>query len=122
MGEARERALKAGVTINGLPIINGRTGPNGMEPAKDLDLYYRDCVIAGPGAFIVVARGFRDFARAVRRKLFLELSGRQPVPATPVGPLPVAFVPKTDCMAGENKTMRDLQELNDIGKDKKKAY
>ncbi len=44
----------------------------------NLDLYYRDCVIGGPGAFQIVAADFKDFARAVRRKLILEIAGRTP--------------------------------------------
>src|SRR3546814_12287309 len=44
----------------------------------DLDLYFRDCVIGGPGAFLEVAVDFPDFARAVRRKLILEIAGRTP--------------------------------------------
>ena len=114
---ARDRAIAAGVTINGLPIINGRTGPNGMAPPEDLDGYYRDCVIGGPGAFLVVARGFSDFARAIRRKLFLELSGWQPAPRR----VRAALRPKVDCLTGEKRTLRALQELNDIQKDRYKG-
>jgi hypothetical protein len=44
----------------------------------NLDLYYRDCVIGGPGAFLEIAADFEDFARAVRRKLILEIAGRTP--------------------------------------------
>ncbi|MCH9047007.1 MAG: DUF1194 domain-containing protein [SAR324 cluster bacterium] len=44
----------------------------------DLDLYYRDCVIGGPGAFIVVAESFQDFGSAIRRKLVLEIAGLAP--------------------------------------------
>ena len=75
---ARDTAVRAGVTINGLPIVNDRLSPFGTPSFRDLDLYYRDCVIGGPGAFIVVARNFPDFARAVRRKLILEIAGRAP--------------------------------------------
>lgn len=114
VGGARDRATAAGVTINGLPIINGRIGPNGTAPSVDLDGYYRDCVIGGPGAFLVVARGFSDFARAIRRKLFLELSGWQPAPRR----VRAAVWPKTDCLTGEKRMRRDLQELNDIQKDR----
>jgi hypothetical protein len=113
---ARDRAVAAGITINGLPIINGRTGPNGMEPSPDLDLYYRDCVIGGPGAFLVVARGFSDFARAIRRKLFLELSGWQPHDGSGVRRVRAAMQPAYDCLTGEKRTLRELQELNDIQK------
>jgi hypothetical protein len=77
--EARERATKNGITINGLPIINNRPGPYGFMPMPNLDLYYEDCVIGGFGAFVIVANGFRDFARAVRRKMLLEIAGKKPV-------------------------------------------
>jgi Protein of unknown function (DUF1194) len=75
--DARDAAVKQGITINGLPIMGD---PNGVsQPSNpDLDLFYRDCVIGGPGAFYVVARGFDDFARAVRKKLILEVAGRTP--------------------------------------------
>jgi hypothetical protein len=71
--KVRDEILAKGVTINGLPI---------MTPADqfdvyylpDLDKYYAGCVIGGPGAFIQVAHGFEDLARALRRKLILEIS------------------------------------------------
>ena len=72
---ARARALKDGVTINGLPIVNDRPNPWGYPPPKNLDRYYFEQVIGGPGAFIVVARGFRSFGDAVKSKLTLEIAG-----------------------------------------------
>jgi hypothetical protein len=62
---ARDAAVAAGITINGLPIL-------GTEPF--LERYYRDAVIGGPDAFLIVAQDFDDFARAVRDKLFRELN------------------------------------------------
>jgi len=76
--QARDRAVAKGVTINGLPIINNRPGPYGFMPMPNLDHYYEDCVIGGFAAFVIVANGFQDFARAVRRKMLLEIAGRQP--------------------------------------------
>jgi hypothetical protein len=75
---AREKALAAGVTINGLPIMGHSRGLYSRYNLPDLDLYFRDCVIGGPGAFMEVAADFPDFARAVRRKLILEIAGRTP--------------------------------------------
>lgn len=75
---ARDRALARGITINGLPIVNYRPSFSGRIPMANLDLYYRDCVIGGPGAFYIVANDFKDFARAVLRKLVLEIAGLQP--------------------------------------------
>ncbi len=63
--EARDAAVARGVTINGLAI-------------EDFDLglvdHFREEVIGGPGAFVVAANGFDDFARAVRKKLLQELN------------------------------------------------
>ena len=78
VNRARDRALAAGVTINGLPILDPGFGLFSRFNIGNLDLYYRDCVIGGTGAFIEVAADFNDFARAVRRKLVLEIAGLQP--------------------------------------------
>ena len=67
--EARDAAVAAGVTINGLPIIE-------VEP--NLEEYYRDNVIGGPGAFVVVARDSGAFGAAVLRKLLVEVAGIEP--------------------------------------------
>ena len=75
---ARDRAVAAGITINGLPILDNGTGRFSLYNIPNLDLYYRDCVIGGPGAFLVVAADFDDFARAVRRKLILEIAAPEP--------------------------------------------
>jgi hypothetical protein len=64
--EARDAAVAAGITINGLPILE-------VEP--QLDVYYRDNVIGGPGAFIVAVHDLEDFAGAVLRKLLVEVAG-----------------------------------------------
>ena len=72
---ARDRALRAGVTINGLPIVNNRPSPWGRKPMPNLDLYYRKCVIGGRRSFLVVANDFKSFGRAIRRKLILEIVG-----------------------------------------------
>lgn len=77
--ESRATAIKAGITINGLPIVNDRPNPWGGPPTRDLDKYYSQNVIGGMGAFIVVAKGFEAFGQAIRHKLLLELSG---VPGT----------------------------------------
>lgn len=71
----RAAAIKAGITINGLPIINNRPNPYGRPPDRQLDTYYKTKVIGGPGAFIVVAEGFEAFAEAIRAKLIREIAG-----------------------------------------------
>jgi len=95
---ARDRAVAGGIVINGLPIINDRPNTYGYPLMPDLDLYYEDCIIGGPGSFIVVAHGFKDFARAILRKMVTEIAGRAP-------PLPLlrlaAARPRPPCNAGE---------------------
>jgi hypothetical protein len=75
--DARDEALAAGITINGLPIINDRPNFGGM-PERDLDLFYRDHVIGGPGAFLIVAENFSSFANAILNKLIREIAGEFP--------------------------------------------
>jgi len=78
----RDETIARQITINGLPIINDRSNFFGRYNLPDLDNYYRGCVIGGPGAFLVVARDFKDFARAIRKKLILEIAGLSPAPPT----------------------------------------
>lgn len=81
--EARDEAVRQGIVINGLPIINDR--PNfGAMPERDLDVYYRANVIGGPGAFLKIADGFDAFGEAILAKLVIEISG-QPPPAQIAG-------------------------------------
>jgi hypothetical protein len=63
--EARDGAVAAGITINGLPIM-------AVEP--HLDAYYRDNVIGGPGAFMIAVDSYEQFAEAILRKLIREIS------------------------------------------------
>jgi Protein of unknown function (DUF1194) len=64
-GPVRDTAVAAGVTINGLAIVN-------QEPS--LANYYRKNVIGGPGAFVMAADDYRAFGEAIRRKLLRELA------------------------------------------------
>ncbi|MBC9209642.1 DUF1194 domain-containing protein [Roseomonas aerophila] len=69
----RDRLVAHGVVINGLPIVNDRPS-FGRMPAMPLDQYYRESVIGGEGAFMVVADDFESFGVAVRRKLIREIA------------------------------------------------
>ena len=62
---ARQRAASMGIAINGLPIL---------IDTYNLDAYYRDKVIVGPGAFLEIATDYNDFARAFLRKLRREIA------------------------------------------------
>jgi hypothetical protein len=77
---ARDEALAAGITINGLAIINERPSRWGSPPPTDLDRYFEERVIGGPGAFVMVAHDFTDFGRAILSKLLLEIAGDTPPP------------------------------------------
>jgi hypothetical protein len=106
--DTRYRAFENGITINGLPIYNDRPSPLGIPATPNIDLYYEDCVIGGPGAFIVVAETLASFAAAVRRKLILEIAGLKPPKAArrlalgPGGVVP-AQLGLTDCTIGERQ-------------------
>lgn len=67
----RDELAASGVTINGLPILEGDEGPI-------LETWYRENVMGGPGSFILPAHGFNDFGRAIRQKFMIEISGRLP--------------------------------------------
>lgn len=89
----RDATLALGATINGLPILvpgeNDVVGVGAFrapgfglrelprrpdKEATTLDAWYRDHVVGGPGAFLLVAKGYEDFSRALRRKLVTEIS------------------------------------------------
>ncbi len=69
--EARDEALRQGVTINGLPVMLKAPGYYDVE---NLDLYYEDCVIGGVGAFSIPIRERAQFVEAVRTKILLEIA------------------------------------------------
>jgi hypothetical protein len=66
---ARDEAVRDGISINGLPIL-------ALE--ADLDRYYYDKVIGGPGAFMIPARTYETFADAILKKLITEIAGMAP--------------------------------------------
>ena len=63
----RDEIVAAGITINGLPILEG-------DEAATLEQWYREHVIGGRGSFLIPAAGFVDFERAMRRKFIAEVS------------------------------------------------
>ncbi len=73
----RDQLVAEGVVINGLPIVNDR--PNfGRAPQPDLEPYYREYVIGGEGAFLIVTEDFENFGTAIHRKLLTEIAGLTP--------------------------------------------
>jgi hypothetical protein len=94
---ARDAALKKGIIINGLPIMLKGTTPSMMD-IDDLDLYYEDCVIGGPGSFVLAIRDREKLKEAIRTKLVLEVAGRMPEHRI----VPVAEKePRVPCLIGE---------------------
>ena len=92
----RDDVLAAGITINGLPIMLKRPYTGTMD-IDNLDEYYEDCVIGGPGAFVIPIREREKFIEATRTKLILEVAGRQPEPQT----VPTASRARVSCTIGE---------------------
>ena len=94
---ARDAALEKGVVINGLPIMVKEPSYSTMD-IDNLDYYYEDCVIGGPGSFVVTIKDRDKFKEAIRTKLLLEVAGRTPERRI----VPVAEkTPRVNCMIGE---------------------
>ncbi|MCY0095930.1 DUF1194 domain-containing protein [Hoeflea ulvae] len=104
--EARQIALSQRIVINGLPLMT-RDGPGGGFNIADLDSYYADCVIGGPGSFLVPVNSWEQFPEAIRRKLVLEIGAAPDLPhqVIPAQALPgQSFSPISashDCLIGE---------------------
>lgn len=105
---ARDDAVAQGIVINGLPIMLNRpiAGYRDVEP---LDHYFTDCVVGGPGSFVIPVRRREQFIEAIRTKILLEIA------SIPDDPLPIqkaqASAPRVDCMIGE-KLWRERWEYN----------
>jgi len=94
---ARDTALAKGITINGLPIMVKEPSYSTMD-IDNLDFYYEDCVIGGPGSFVVSIKDRDKFREAIRSKLILEVAGRTPERRI----VPVAEKePRVSCLIGE---------------------
>ena len=73
----RDELLAKNVTVNGLPIMLKRPLAASMD-IENLDVYYEDCVIGGPGSFVVPIKEREKFKEATRTKLVLEIAGHSP--------------------------------------------
>jgi hypothetical protein len=74
---ARDDAVATGLTINGLVILSERPlawNADHTNPPGGLDKYYRDNVIGGPGAFVMVAENFESFGQAIINKMVAEIA------------------------------------------------
>jgi hypothetical protein len=101
--QARQLVLDRGITINGLPIMLHADFAGGYS-IPNLDVYYEDCVIGGPGAFLLTVESIDRLAEAIRRKLVLEIAGTPPkiMPAQ----MQIQREPRIDCLIGEKLRRR----------------
>ncbi|EFO33122.1 conserved hypothetical protein [Roseibium sp. TrichSKD4] len=72
--EVRDNLLTSGIVINGLPLMM-KAKTNTWQAMLNLDHYYEDCVIGGPGSFAIPVRSKEGFADAIRMKLVMEIAG-----------------------------------------------
>lgn len=73
--QVRDRLVEEGIVINGLPILLRPGGGGwGNFDISDLDVYYEECVIGGPGSFMIPIRQPGEFLTATRQKLLIEIS------------------------------------------------
>ncbi len=107
--DARDRALKAGIVINGLPIMinNGRRSVFDMA---DLDDYYTDCVIGGPGSFMIAITERDQFVAATRNKILREVADLRAPPPEKLRVIPANAADddkperrKVNCRIGERQ-------------------
>jgi len=94
---ARDEALSKGIVINGLPIMVKEPSYSTMD-IDNLDWYYEDCVIGGPGAFVVAIKDREKFKEAIHTKLIQEVASRTSAKKV----VPVAEKePRVSCLIGE---------------------
>lgn len=98
--DARDQVTGSGVTINGLPVMV--KDPEAAWDMDALDLYYRDCVIGGMGAFMQPIRDINQFAALVELKILREVSGMGGRLSL-TEPAGIAV----DCRTGETKRQED---------------
>ncbi len=93
----RDEVLAKGFVINGLPVMVKEQFNSGMDIDR-LDIYYEDCVIGGPGAFVIPIKDREQFKEATRTKLVQEIAAVPPEPRV----IPASSsAPRVSCMVGE---------------------
>jgi hypothetical protein len=93
----RDAALEKGIVINGLPIMVKEPSYSTMD-IDNLDFYYEDCVIGGPGSFVIAIKDRDKFKEAIRTKLLMEVADR--APARPLARI-ADKAPRVNCLIGE---------------------
>jgi hypothetical protein len=104
----RDELVAQGIVINGLPILVKGSTPSAFFDISNLDRYYFECVIGGSGAFMVPVIDVAEFKSAIRRKLLLEIAGRE----SPAQLIPIqSTAPREpiDCLIGEKQWRRYME-------------
>jgi hypothetical protein len=105
----RDRLVEKGIVINGLPIMLKLDPPQSLFDIKELDIYYADCVIGGPGSFMIPIKTEDEFLTATRKKMILEISGLTP-PARLIRVQAGTPAPRISCMIGEQIWRRYMDD------------
>jgi hypothetical protein len=77
VGAARDEAVAKGIIVNGLVILSDSQvlfNAEHTNPPGGLEKYYRDNVVGGPGAFVMVAEDFNAFGKAIVKKMIAEIA------------------------------------------------
>jgi Protein of unknown function (DUF1194) len=77
VASVRDEAIAKGITINGLVILSDNPmswNPDHTNPPGGLANYYRDNVVGGPNAFVMVAENFNSFGQAIIKKMIAEVA------------------------------------------------
>jgi hypothetical protein len=101
---ARDEAVADGIVINGLPIMFRRA--SGNAELEDLDLYYKECIIGGAGAFVLPLHAPEQFAMVIRTKIMREIAGKgdgHPM----IIPVQTGMS-RMNCVTGEKRKQEDL--------------
>ena len=104
--EARDDLRTQGIIINGLPLMTV-DALSSMWGIEDLDTYFANCVVGGPGAFVLPVRGWAEFPAAVRRKLVLEIADAAPAAMIRPAQYAAPTAPAYDCLVGEKLWARN---------------
>ncbi|MFK3963465.1 DUF1194 domain-containing protein [Ensifer adhaerens] len=103
---ARNSTVARGIIIDGLPIMLKTHAASDSAAIPDLDAYYRECVIGGDGAFLVEVTDSGEFARAILRKLIIEISGLEISRLSPETVRAARFGEGYNCFIGEEMQER----------------
>ena len=74
----RDKVLSEGITINALVVSEDQPlvwEDDSVYPGNGLERYYREKVVGGPGAFVIVAKDYSSFGHAMLNKLVAEIAG-----------------------------------------------